>query len=62
MTVVDEKTFHLFDGCAPVFRFDGCATSVLLKAVLLDDKGRRVMILSESPTFQTTWIQLFEAV
>lgn len=62
MTVVDDKTFQLFENGKPVFCFDGCATSILLKSILLDDKGRRVMILSESLTFQTTWIQLFEAV
>lgn len=58
-SVTDATRFYLYENKQLKFKFEGCQSSVLLKSLLLDEQARRLAIVSTSPNFGNTWVQIF---
>lgn len=58
--IASTESFQLFRRDEEVFRSGVCADNQLLKVMLLDDRGDRLVVLSAPPRFCHSWLQVFE--
>lgn len=58
--VASNDSFQLFRRDEEVFSSSVCSDSQLLKVVLLDESGDRLVVLSTPPRFCHSWLQVFE--
>lgn len=58
--ITSETSFQLFDREQERFSSDVCVENTLLKVMLLDESGDRLVVLSTPRRFCHSWIQVFE--
>jgi hypothetical protein len=58
--ITSTEAFHLFRREEELFCSTVCADNQLLKVMLLDDRGDRLVVLSAPPRFCHSWLQVFE--
>lgn len=58
--IASTSSFQLFERDFEVFSSDVCVESELLKVMLLDEPGNRLVILSTPRRFCHSWLQVFE--
>lgn len=58
--VASTNSFQLFKRDQEIFCSDVCADYQLLKVMLLDERGDRLVVLSAPPRFCHSWLQVFE--
>jgi len=58
--ITSMTSFQLFERDCEVFSSEVCAETELLKVVLLDEPGDRLVVLSTPRRFCHSWLQVFE--
>ena len=58
--ITSTESFQLFHREEELFCSSVCADNQLLKVMLLDERGDRLVVLSAPPRFCHSWLQVFE--